>query len=128
MTEKHMTLLEAINRIDVLKPNGYSQAEKIQWLSTLDGIVKREIIDTHEGGEGIVFNGYTEETSLTTELLVPAPYDDVYLRYLETQIDYANGEYGKYNNSMEAYNTAYSAFQRYYNRTHMPIGKKYKFF
>ena len=123
-----MTLLEAINRIDVLKPNGYSQAEKIQWLSTLDGIVKREIIDTHEGGEGIVFNGYTEETSLTTELLVPAPYDDVYLRYLETQIDYANGEYGKYNNSMEAYNTAYSAFQRYYNRTHMPIGKKYKFF
>lgn len=123
-----MTLLEAINRIDVLKPNGYTQAEKIQWLSNLEGIIKREIIDTHEGGEGIAFNGYTEETSLTTELLAPAPYDDVYLRYLETQIDYANGEYGKYNNSMEAYNTAYSNFQRYYNRTHMPIGKKYKFF
>ena len=128
MTEKHMTLLEAINRIDVLKPNGYSQAEKIQWLSTLDGIVKREIIDTHEGGEGIVFNGYTEDTSLTTELLVPAPYDDIYLRYLEMQIDYANGEYGKYNNSMAMYDTAYSTFQRYYNRTHMPKGRKFKFF
>lgn len=123
-----MTLLEAINRIDVLKPNSYSQGEKIQWLSNLDGIIKREIIDTHEGGEGIVFNGYTEETSLTTELLVPAPYDDVYLRYLETQIDYANGEYGKYNNSMSMYDTAYSSFQRYYNRTHMPIGRKFKFF
>ena len=128
MTEKHMTLLEAINRIDVLKPNGYSQAEKIQWLSTLDGIIKREIIDTHEGGEGVTFNGYTEETSLTTELLVPAPYDDVYLRYLEMQIDYANGEYGKYNNSMSMYDTAYSNFQRYYNRTHMPKGRKFKFF
>ena len=128
MTEKHMTLLEAINRIDVLKPNGYSQAEKIQWLSNLDGIVKREIIDTHEGGEGVTFNGYTEETSLTTELLVPAPYDDVYLRYLEMQIDYANGEYGKYNNSMAMYDTAYSTFQRYYNRTHMPKGRKFKFF
>lgn len=123
-----MTLLEAINRIDVLKPNSYSQGEKIQWLSNLDGIIKREIIDTHEGGEGVVFNGYTEETSLTTELLVPAPYDDVYLRYLETQIDYANGEYGKYNNSMAMYDTAYSSFQRYYNRTHMPIGRKFKFF
>ena len=123
-----MTLLEAINRIDVLKPNGYSQAEKIQWLSNLDGIVKREIIDTHEGGESVTFNGYTEETSLTTELLVPAPYDDVYLRYLEMQIDYANGEYGKYNNSMAMYDTSYSTFQRYYNRTHMPKGKKYKFF
>ena len=128
MTEKHMTLLEAINRIDVLKPNGYSQAEKIQWLSTLDGIIKREIIDTHEGGEGVTFNGYTEETSLTTELLVPAPYDDVYLRYLEMQIDYANGEYGKHNNSMSMYDTAYSNFQRYYNRTHMPKGRKFKFF
>ena len=123
-----MTLLEAINRIDVLKPNGYSQAEKIQWLSNLDGIVKREIIDTHEGSEGVTFNGYTEETSLTTELLVPAPYDDVYLRYLEAQIDYANGEYTKYNNAVEAYNTAYSTFRRYYNRTYMPKGKKFKFF
>ena len=126
-----MTLLEAINRIDVLKPNGYSQAEKIQWLSNLDGIVKREIIDTHERNEGeevVTFNDYTEETSLTTKLLVPAPYDDVYLRYLEMQIDYANGEYGKYNNSMAMYDTAYSTFQRYYNRTHMPKGRKYKFF
>lgn len=123
-----MTLLEAINRIDVLKPNSYSQGEKIQWLSNLDGIIKREIIDTHEGGEGIVYNGYTEGTNLTTALLVPAPYDDVYLRYLEMQIDYANGEYGKYNNSMSMYDTAYSNFQRYYNRTHMPIGKKFKFF
>lgn len=123
-----MTLLEAINRIDALKPNSYSQEEKIQWLSNLDGIIKREIIDTHEGGEGIVFNGYTEETSLVTELLVPAPYDDVYLRYLEMQIDYANGEYGKYNNSMAMYDTAYSNFQRYYNRTYMPKGRKFKFF
>ena len=128
MVEKHMTLLEAVNRIDVLKPNGYSQAEKIQWLSTLDGIIKREIIDTHEGGEGVTFNGYTEDTSLTTELLVPAPYDDIYLRYLEMQIDYANGEYGKYNNSMSMYDTAYSTFQRFYNRTHMPKGTKFKFF
>ena len=123
-----MTLLEAINRIDVLKPNGYSQAEKIQWLSTLDGIIKREIIDTHEGGEGVTFNGYTEETNLTTELLVPAPYDDIYLRYLEMQIDYTNGEYGKYNNSMAMYDTSYSTYQRYYNRTHMPKGTKFKFF
>ena len=123
-----MKLIEAINRIDVLKPNSYSQGEKIQWLSNLDGIIKREIIDTHEGGEAVTFNGYTENTNLTTELLVPAPYDDVYLRYLEMQIDYANGEYGKYNNSMAMYDTAYSNFQRFYNRTHMPKGTKFKFF
>ena len=39
-----MTIMEAIHRLDVVKPNGYPQAEKIKWLSTLDGIIKAEII------------------------------------------------------------------------------------
>ena len=123
-----MTIMDVLYRIDEIKPNSYSQAEKIKWLSSLDGVIKSEIIDTHEGGEDIVFNGYNEDTDLSTKLLVDAPYDDIYLRWLEAQIDYANGEYGKYNNSIAMYNTVYSAFANYYNRTHMPIGKKFKFF
>ena len=124
-----MTIIEAINRTDSVKPNAYSQSEKVRWLSTLDGTVKTEIIDTHEGGEEIAFSGYDDETVLTTPLLIPAPYDDVYIRYLEMQIDYANGEYGKYNNSASAYNTAFSAFEKYYNREHMPRshGKRFLF-
>jgi hypothetical protein len=123
-----MTILEAINRVDTTKPNSYTQTEKVDWLSTIDGIIKKEIIDTHEGGENVVFDGYDADTSLDTVLLVPAPYDDIYIRYLEMQIDYANGEYVKYNNSKVMYNETYSAFKRYYNRTHMPKGKKFKFF
>lgn len=115
-----MTILEVINRVDTTKPNSYTQAEKVDWLSTLDGIIKKEIIDTHEGGEDVVFEEYTPDTSLDTVLLVPAPYDDVYIRWLEARIDYANGEYGKYNNSAMAYNTALEAFFRYYNTYHMP--------
>ncbi len=123
-----MTIIEAINRIDSLKPNNYTPEEKIAWLSTLDGIIKTEIIDTHEGSEEITFNGYDTDTPIGTELLVPAPYDDIYIKWLEAQIDYTNGETPKYNNSITMYNTAYSAFQRHYNRTHMPIGKSIKFF
>lgn len=123
-----MTIMEAIYRIDAVKPNSYSQSEKIKWLSSLDGVVKEEIIDTHEGGEGVSFDGYNENSDLAITLLVPAPYDDIYLRWLESQIDYANGEYGKYNNSIAMYNTAYVAFANHYNRTHMPKGRKFKFF
>lgn len=123
-----MTLIEAINRTDILKPNTYSQQEKVKWLSTLDGIIKKEIIDTHEGGEAVIFDGYDDTTSVATVLLVPAPYDDIYLKWLGAQIDYVNGETARYNNSVQAYNDAYSAFERYYNRTHMPFGKKFKFF
>lgn len=123
-----MTIMDAIYRIDELKPNSYSQSEKIKWLSSLDGLVKSKIIDTHEGGETVVFNGYDENTNIGTELLVPAPYDVMYLRWLETQIDYANGEYGKYNNSATVFNVAYTDYANYYNRTHMPIGTKIKYF
>lgn len=123
-----MTIMEAINRIDTIKPNSYSQSEKMKWLSTLDGIIKNQIIDTHEGAESVLFAGYTEETNLTTTLLVPAPYDDIYLYWLESRVDYWNGETGRYNNSISMYNATYSEYEKYYNRTHMPKGKNFKFF
>jgi hypothetical protein len=115
-----MIVIEAINRTDSLKPNGYSQDEKIRWLSMLDGIVKKEIIDTHEGGEKVTFEGY-DGFSLMQELLVPAPYDDIYIKWLEAQIDYTNGEYGKYNNSITMYNNAYLTYAKAYHREHRPI-------
>lgn len=123
-----MTIIGAISLIDALKPNGYTQIDKIGWLSTLDGMIKNEIIDTHEGGESITFNGYDDTTSIDTVLLVPAPYDDIYVRWLEAQIDYANGEYNKYNNSITLYNSAYSGFEKYYHRTNKPISKAWTHF
>ena len=131
-----MTIMDALYRIDDLKPNSYSQTEKIKWLSSLDGLIKSEIIDTHErcGNDQCcvnkVFpeNGYDDKVDLNTVLVVPYPYDDIYLKWLEAQIDYTNGEIGKYNNSIVAYNDAYDLYQRHYNRTHMPKGTKFKFF
>ena len=123
-----MTITGAITHIDAVKPNAYSQDEKVRWLSTLDGVIKAEIIDTHEGGEDIVFDGYDTNTNTSTEMLVPNPYDDIYVRWLEAQVDYANGEYGKYNNSITMYNSAYAEYAGYYNRKHMPKGAKLKYF
>ena len=123
-----MKIIEAIDTIDHQKHNTYSEKEKIGWLSRLDSMVKRLIIDTHEGGEEITFTGYDENTDLETELLVPAPFDEMYIRWLEAQIDYTNGEYDKYNNSILMYQSAYDGYANYYNRNNMPKGKKIKFF
>lgn len=122
-----MKIIDAINRIDSLKHNSYSQLDKILWLSELDWDVKLNIIDTHEG-QNIAFSGYDDQTDLQTELLIPAPYDKVYLLWLEAQIDYYNGEYDRYNNAMEMYGTAFDSYANYYNRTNKPKGKKFKFF
>mgnify|MGYP003310156292 CR=1 FL=1 len=122
-----MTIMEAINRIDTIKPNSYPQGEKIRWLSELDGTVKAKVIDTHEGADAVQFDGYTEDTNLCTNLLVPAPFDGMYLFWLESKINYANGETGRYNNSISMFNNAYEEYARFYNRNHMPIGKKMKY-
>ena len=81
-----MTIIEAINRTDSLKFNTYTQTDKVEWLSRLDSMVKRLIIDTHEGAESTSFSDYTANTPLDTVLLVPAPYDEMYLRWLEAHL------------------------------------------
>lgn len=123
-----MTLIEAINRSDDLKPNDYTYAEKVEWLSRLDGRIKNDIIDNHEGAEDVVFNGYSEDTDQNTKLLVPATYDDLYIHWLHAQVDYANGEIRKYNNCMAMFNASLQTYSNYYKRTHMPHETKIRFF
>ena len=122
-----MTITEAITRLDSLKFNTYTEPDKIDWLSRLDGMVKKQIIDTHEGAESVSFTGYTADTPLDTVLLVPAPYDEVYLRWMEAQIDYHNGEYDKYNNAIIMFNTAFEAYQKHYNSAHKPVQRGRRF-
>jgi hypothetical protein len=122
-----MNVREAIDRIDSLKHNTYTNGEKIDWLNRLDGMIKREIIDTHEGWQDIIYKPYTE-MDMETDLLISAPHDGIYIRWLETQIDYYNGEIGRYNNSMRMYQEDYDSYSRYYNRTHMPLGHGVKYF
>ena len=123
-----MTIHDAINKAKDAKLGLFSQEQIIDWLNTVDGIIKREIIDTHEGGDNIEFRGYNAGTPLTAELLVPAPYDELYIRYLEMQMAYANSESDRHDRSTEAFNATYTAFERWYNRTRMPIRKRLKFF
>ncbi len=114
-----MTVIEAISTVDSVKPNTYKQEEKIKMLSTLDGIIKKEIIDAHEGGDEVPFREYGKN-SLTETLLVGAPYDEIYILWLSAKIDFLNCEHKKYNNSIEMYNAVFTQFKNYYHRTHMP--------
>ena len=143
-----MKIGEAINLIDTLKPNVYTPEDKIRWLSMIDGQIYKTVVLTHEDGEykrlretvtnpvtgeneEMIVRGikpYEESMDLETELLVKYPYDHVYVSWLESRIDYANGEYAKFNNSNAAYNAELEDFLRWYNRNHMPIGTKFRYF
>lgn len=122
-----MKIMEAINRLDALKFNTYTQEDKVDWLSRLDIMVKKQVIDNYDGADSVSFQGYTTDTPMDTVLLVPSPHDEMYLRWMEAQIDYHNGEYDKYNNAIILFKAAFEDFTAYYNRTHMPVSRGRRF-
>ena len=113
-----MKIIEAINQINSLKPNTYSDTQKIQWLSQLESMVKRLVIDTHEGGEQIPFDGFAEDTDPVTVLFMPAPFDMAYLYWLEAKIHYANEDIDMYNSAILMFNAAFTGYKEDYHRNH----------
>lgn len=122
-----MRIREAIDQVVSRLGNAYDQKDMISWLDRLDRRVKTLIIDTHEGADAVVFSGYDERTDQDTVLLVAAPFDEMYLRYLEAQIYYADNEIERYNNAIDIFNTVWEEFRNWYNREHMPLGCSWKF-
>ena len=117
-----MKIIEAINQIDSLKPKTYSTRQKVVWLSQLEAIVKRQVIDEHEGSELVEFNGYDENTDVNTVLLMPSPFDISYIYWLEAQIHYANEDIDMYNTAIQMFNTTYSEYKADYKRHHTAKG------
>lgn len=119
-----MTIQAMIERVDRLKPNQVSEADKIQWLSDCDRYLFSEIISRHEPDAETPdsFDGYGAGTNLLqTSLLAPPPHDELYVFYLYMQIDMVNQELDKYNNSMVLFQNSVEKYGGWYKRNHMPI-------
>lgn len=115
-----MTIRQTIEAVDRLRPNQFSNEDKLRWLSELDGAVYHEILMQHEM-QLPAFTGYPPETDMDeTTLLIEWPYDEIYRWYLEMKMDDANAEMTRYNNSAAKYNAYYQAYQNACNRLHMP--------
>jgi len=95
-----------------LKPNAFTNDEKTAWLKALDGRVASDVFlwpPAELAGLDYSFRG-----DKGSELLVGPPYDDIYVMWLAAQIDAANGEFNRYQNSMQLFNENYGAFVRWF--------------
>lgn len=111
-----MTLSQVIANVDAVKPNAFDNETKTMWLNEVEGMVQTEVF---------LFNPvdvvqYTYETDKDKTLLVYPPHDKLYGPYLEARIDYANGEYDKYQNTMQMFNSFYGEFMRWYADVYQP--------
>lgn len=105
-----MTPNKAIEIIDRLKPNIYTDEDKLRWINELDGMVQRLVMQKDK------ITQYSYPEDMDRELLIPAPYDDSYTLFLEAKIDYYNREYGNYNNSATMFEAQFSEYKKDYIR------------
>ena len=113
-----MTIIQAIQQVDALKPNTYSTRQKILWLSQLESMVKRLVIDAHAGGEAVEFSGFAEDADPGAVLFMTEPFDMAYLYWLEAQIHYANEDLNLYNSAMGMFHSVFGTFKAHYKQTH----------
>ena len=110
-----MQLLDALDSANKLRPNDAHDDIKAQQLfAGLEGEVAEMMgVDAPE-------NTYPTDT----ELLMPFPYDDIYIWYLCAQIDLANEETQLYENDMTIFNEAWARAQAWYRRNNRSKLKK----
>lgn len=119
-----MTLQQAMDKADIMKPNMMDRRIKIAALSELDGLIHQEIILKHEHSEEQeTFTGYDSDTDPGTRLLAPWPYDEMYAYWLMAKIDEQNLETDKYENDRMKFNSGYDMFHDWWRRNHMPISR-----
>jgi len=118
-----MTVKDLMAMVDRLHPNQFSTDDKLRWLNQIEQTIWQEVIMTHRGP----WNEWEmpEYTSASDEstLLAVDPYSRLYPIWMDAQIFRNNKEGVNYQIASENFTDAYRDFQRWYNRTHMPVGQ-----
>ena len=123
-----MTLRECIDQVDKMKPNKYSEEDKVRWLSEVEHSVYHDIILTHKPPrfkkpeEWVRYSQFTTD-DMDKELIAPFPYDNLYPAFLKMKIDEENQETARYNVSAVMFNSYFDNYAKHINLTRMPAGR-----
>lgn len=112
-----MTLKECVDFVTEIKPHAFAEATLTEWINEVEGYVQTNVFLLDPVTN---LTRYSWTTNQNTELLVKPPHDKLYRSYLCAMIDFANGEYDKYQNSMALYNTHMQEFTRWFTQTYHP--------
>ena len=106
-----VTMNKVIEMVDRTNPNVYTEEDKYEWLKTVDGLVAHEVLQTEAPD-------YELPRDADSPLLVPNPYDDMYLMYVSAMIYLHNREYDHYNNAVLVFQQRYEQFKAWYIQQH----------
>ena len=114
-----MRIDKLLKIVRTLKPTPFEDDILLMWVNEVEGMVQTEVLLRSTADlTPYELDGQGEPTA--AELIVPYPFDRLYLQYLLAQIDYANGEYAKYQNSMQMFNACYTDYVHHVAETIAP--------
>lgn len=132
-----MTVAGIIEQFNTERPNQVDDDLKLGWLKRCEQMIINEVIISHEHDladedkVSLTVHGSTlkitpagsleshmDSFGLDTELLVPEPYDEVYIYYLDQKIGITQADTKRYNMAVTQYNNSLLAYQQYFNRTY----------
>lgn len=123
-----MTIQEALDQLDEMKPNMMSRKLKIKYLNEIEELIHAEILLRHEHDEEQEEKPvYSEQSDPGTVLIVPDPYSSVYVYWLMTKVDIQNQEDARYNVDRAHFENAYDTMSDWWTRTRMPLTKVREF-
>jgi hypothetical protein len=107
-----MTIETCMNLVDAMMPNGVESSVKLRLLGEIEGRVRVELLGEMPDG-GCEF---TERTPAGTELIVPHPYDQMYLLYMMAMMDFLGGDTARYENSAALFNSVFQSYGKWLKR------------
>lgn len=110
-----MKLKEAIRKADQLRPNTIEEEIKAQWVAEIEGRV------AETAREPQPTDGWAEEDPV---LIMPYPYDDIYVLFLMAKIDFANEEMDLYGDDSVIANERVDNALAWWVRNHPPRDAK----
>ena len=116
-----MTLKQAIAICDELRPgNRFSNELKTRWINELVGRIHTQVwLESMTTWQYFVYE-YEEGADTGPILDIPIPYDRMFWVYLCAMVDFANGDYEKYENTYAMFNDVLRDYTILYINTHQP--------
>lgn len=109
-----MKISELISYIRGVRPEAPATALPdaviYSFVNEIEGLVQTEVLLLSSADIITYAPSETEDPVL----LVAAPHDKIYRAYVSAMVDFANGEYARYQNGMELFNEWWQEFQSWY--------------
>lgn len=114
-----MTLGKLIEKIIRNRGQDFDTEDMVDWVNEIEGQAVEMVINRAEGVEE-AFVPYRYDLDAERKLQIPDRFQDVYINYLYSKIDFHHQETERYNNDVAMFESAWQEYGAWYIRNRKP--------